>query len=402
MYRWSWSAAARWLKTGLESRSSSGGKSVNTMHSTEVVVVGAGAVGCSIAYWLAKRGKDVTLLDKGGPGTGSSVANFGLVWSSAKEPHTYMELNLRSSQLWPQMLDELGEDVEYRLGGLKIVLTQKNYEAQEALVERQRRSSLFRGRMISAAEARDMQPGLSPGIAGALFSPDDGDSNPIKWTYALLRGCRRQGVKVMRDTKVLGFDLGDENQVVAVLTDQGRIHASSAVNAAGVWAAQVAQMVGVTIGLYPQRGQLLITEAVPTILPMAQSTVRQSLDGNIYMGVTMEDVGLDWGTSPEGATKIAKNAARMVPLVQDLSIIRQFSGLRPMPRDGLPFIGAFPHVPGYYIAVGHSGNTLSPIHGKIISDLIVEGETDIPLEDYDPLRYDERGTRQAGPDRSGH
>jgi glycine/D-amino acid oxidase-like deaminating enzyme len=161
-------------------------------------------------------------------------------------------------------------------------------------------------------------------------------------------------------------------------------------------------MVGVTIGLYPQRGQVLISEAVPLILPIAQSTVRQSYDGNIHLGATMEDVGFDWSTSPEGAEKIAKNAAKMVPLTRDLSIIRQFSGLRPMPGDGLPFIGPIPHVPGYYIAVGHSGNTLSPIHGKIISDLVVEGETDIPLEDYDPLRYDERGTRKAGPDRSGH
>ena len=96
------------------------------------------------------------------------------------------------------------------------------------------------------------------------------------------------------------------------------------------------------------------------------------------------------------------NAIKMVPLIRDLSVIRQFSGLRPMPRDGLPFIGPIPHVPGYYIAVGHSGNTLSPIHGQIMSDLIVEGETSIPLDDYDPLRYDERGTRKAGPDRNGH
>ena len=375
---------------------------MKTIHRTEVVVVGAGAVGCSIAYWLAKRGKDVTLVEKSGPGTGSSVANFGLVWSSAKEPHTYMELNLLSSRLWPQMLDELGEDVEYRLGGLKVVLTEKDFEAQGALVERQRRSSLFQGRMISTAEARDMQPGLSPNIAGALYCPDDGDSNPIKWTYALLRGCKRQGVKVMRDTEVLGFDTGEGNQITGVVTSLGLIRAENAVNAAGVWAAQVAEMVGVTIGLYPQRGQVLISEAVPRILPTAQSTVRQSLDGNIYMGATMEDVGFDWSTSPAGAEKIAKNAAKMVPQVRELSVIRQFSGLRPMPRDGLPFIGAIPHVPGYYIAVGHSGNTLSPIHGKIISDLIVEGETDIPLDDYDPLRYDARGTRKAGPDRSGH
>lgn len=375
---------------------------MKTIHQTEVVVVGAGAVGCSIAYWLAKRGKAVTLVDRSGPGTGTSIANFGLVWCTGKEPHTYMELNLRSSWLWPGMIEELGEDVEYRRGGLQIVLTEKDYAEKEAMLERQGQSPLFRGRMISPQEVWDIQPGISREIVGAVYNPDDGDSNPIKWTYALLRGCKRIGVKVMRDTTVTGFDLDEGNQMTGVFTERGRIQTNYAVNAAGVWATEVARMVGVTIGLYPQRGQLLVSEAVPLVLPVAQSTVRQSLDGNFYMGTTTEDVGFDWSASIEGAEKLAKNAAKMVPVTRDLSVIRHFSGLRPMPRDGVPFLGPIPHVPGYYIAVGHSGNTLSPIHGKIISDLIVEGETDIPLEDYDPLRYDERGTRKAGPDRSGH
>lgn len=159
---------------------------MKTMHSTEVVVVGAGAVGCSIAYWLAKRGKDVTLVDKNGPATGTSVANFGQVWTSSKEPYTYMELNLRSSWLWPRMIEELGEDVDYRRGGLEILLTEEDCAAAEEKLERQSRSRLFRGRIISPPEVWDMQPGISREIAGAIYCPDDGDSDPIKWTYALL------------------------------------------------------------------------------------------------------------------------------------------------------------------------------------------------------------------------
>jgi len=373
---------------------------VKTIDSAEVVVVGAGAVGLSIAYWLARRGKSVIALDKGGPGTGTSIANFGLVWVSVKGPHTYMELNLRSSWLWPRMIEDLGEDVEYRRGGLKLILTEQEYAEMEAMLEQHRLSPFFREKIIPPQEVYEMQPGASRDILGAVYCPDDGDSNSIKWTYALLRGCRRLGVKVMRDTAVTGFDLGERNQVQGVFTGRGRIRAEYAVNAGGVWAAELARMVGVTIGLYPQRGQVLISEPAPSILPIPQSTVRQSLDGNIYMGLTTEDVGFDWSTSMEGAARIAKNAIRMVPAIRNLSVIRQFSGLRPMPRDGLPFIGEIPHVPGYYIAVGHHGNALSPIHGKIISDLIVEGETDIPLAEFDPLRYDERGARKARAGRS--
>jgi len=377
---------------------------VNTIHETEVVVVGAGAVGCSIAYHLATRGKAVTLVDKEGPGAGTSTANFGLVWVSVKEPYPYMELSLASSQLWPKLVAELGEDVELRQGGgLKLCLTEADYQKHAAIVERQRHSPLFEGRMISAQEARELQPGVSEAIAGALWSPHDGDCDPVKWTYALARGCQRVGVTFMAQTEVTGFDLDEESrQVTGVFTNRGRLATQCAVNAAGPWAAQVAEMVGVTLGLFPQRGQILITEPGPIVCPRPMSTVRQNARGQFYMGTTAEDVGFDWSTTAAGARKIAANAVKLVPATAQLSVLRQFAGLRPMPRDGLPFLGPVPHVPGYYIAVGHSGITLSPIHGKIISDLIVDGQTDVPLDLYNPLRYDPHGTTEPGPERTAH
>lgn len=370
---------------------------MKTIHSTEVVVVGAGAVGCSIAYWLAKRGKSVTLVDRRGPGTGTSMATSGLVWTSYKEPYTYMELNVRSSLLWPKMVEELGQDVELRQeqGGLKLALTEEDFIDLEALVERQRRSSLFKGRMMSPQEVFEIQPGVSRQIVGALWSPHDGDANPIKWVYALVRGCRRLGVKLMRDTEVTGFDLDEGNGVNGVFTDRGRIGAEYAVNAGGAWAGRLAEMVGVTIGLYPSRGQVLITERAPMLCPLPMSLMRQVPAGYFQIGVTYEDVGFDLSSTAEAAEELAKHAMKMVPLTRDLSVVRHFAGLRPMPKDGLPFLGPIPHVSGYYIAVSHSGHTLSAIHGKIISDLIVDGHTDVPIADYDPLRYDERGKREA-------
>ena len=378
---------------------------MKTIHKTEVVVIGAGAVGCSIAYWLAKRGKDVTLVDKSGVGAGTSTAAFGLIWSSAKEPFTYMELSLRSTLMWPKMVEELGEDVDLRQGqgGLTLCLTEEVYKAKEALIERQQRSPLFKAQMLSPQEVRELQPGVSPEIMGALWSPHDGDCNPIKWVYALARGCQRRGVKIMNHTEVIGFDQDGDNRVTSVfINNQERIGAEYVVNAAGPWATRLAEMVGVTIGLYPERGQVLISEPTSMICPVPMSTVRQDPSGQFFMGATFEDVGFDRSTTMEGAQKIAKNAVKMVPSTGKLAVVRQFAGLRPLPKDGLPFLGPIPHVPGYYLAVGHSGITLSPIHGKIISDLIVDGQTDIPLDDYDPLRYDEKGTKKAGPDRIGH
>ena len=377
---------------------------VDIVHSAEIVVVGAGAVGCSIAYWLAKRGKEVTLIDRAGPGAGSSTANFGLAWVHTKEPHTYMELSLRSSLLWPQMVEELGEDVELRhgKGGIQLLFSEAECLAAEAMLARQRRSPLFEGRLLTPLEVFDLQPGVSRQIAGATWSPHDADCNPIKWTYALARGCRRLGVRIMTDAEVTGFDLDGGGQVTGVVTRQGRIATRCVVNAAGVAAPELGKMVGVELGLSPERGQLLVTERAPMICPLPMSWMRQMPSGQFLLGTTFEDAGLDLSTTVEGARSVLRRAVAMVPSVRSLSIVRQFAGLRPMPKDGLPFLGPVPHVPGYYVAVGHSGNTLSPIYGKVISDLIVEGRTDVPIEDYDPLRYDPRGTRGGAEVRYGH
>jgi len=373
---------------------------MQTFHQTEVIVIGGGAVGCSIAYQLARRGKDVTLVDKAEPGAGTSTKNFGLVWVHTKEPHTYMELSLRSSLLWPKLVEALGEDVDLRQpGGLAPCLTEEDYERAAALIERQRRSPLFQGKMIPPDEVFAMQPGITRDLVGASWSPHDGSVNWIKWTHALARGCERAGVRMFHQTEVQAIERDKDNCITGVLTDRGRIVAPHVVCAAGPWSKGVAALVDLQIDFFPQKGQILITEATDMICPMTMDSVRQEPHGQFYMGTTHEDVGFDWSTTQEAYKSIRDYAARLVPATKDLRVVRHFAGLRPMPRDGKPILGPVPHVPGFYMATSHSGITLSPIHGKIISDLIVEGETDISIEDYDPLRFQRQGFRDT-PDRS--
>lgn len=361
---------------------------MQTIHQTEVIVIGGGAIGCSIAYQLARRGKDVTLVDKAEPGAGTSTKNFGLIWVHTKEPYAYMELSLRSSLLWPKLVEELGEDVDLRQpGGLAPCLTEADYTKAAALVERQQQSPLYQGKMIGPDEVFAMQPGITRDLVGASWSPHDGSVNWVKWTHALARGCERVGVRMFHQTEVTTIERDKDNCVTGVLTSHGRIGATAVVCAAGPWSKQIAALVGLEIDFFPQRGQILITEATNLICPMTMDSVRQEPHGQFYLGTTHEDVGFDWSTSAEAYQQIRSYAARLVPATKDLRVVRHFAGLRPMPRDGKPILGPVPAVPGFYMATSHSGITLSPIHGKIISDLIVEGETDIPLGDYDPLRF---------------
>jgi glycine/D-amino acid oxidase-like deaminating enzyme len=126
------------------------------------------------------------------------------------------------------------------------------------------------------------------------------------------------------------------------------------------------------------------------ILNHPKDGVRQTIEGNILMGTVHEDVGLDSSTTIEAAKKIADHAIRTFPILRDIPIIRQFSGIRTMPVDGLPFMGPVEKVPGLFISVSHSGITLAIVHGKVISELIVDGYTNVPIDCYKPERYTQK------------
>jgi sarcosine oxidase subunit beta len=370
---------------------------VKTIHETEVVVIGGGVVGCSIAFHLAKRGKHVILVDKNAPATGTSVACSGLVGSTFKFPHHYIDLSLKSCLLWPKMVEELGVDVGYRRGKgmISLCLTEEIYEKYAAWHQEHLISPLYRGRMMSAAEVREIQPGVAPDIAGAHINENDGECDVNKFMYGLVRGCKQAGVKMMRNSEVTSFDLGENGQVKGVIiNNEYRINTPVAVNAAGIWATKVAKMVGLDIDVYPDRGQVFITEPAPIICPEVMHDVGQFSTGQFHMGGAHELVGFDTAVTLPTLEDLTKKAIKFVPKIADLSVIRHFSGMRPMPRDRFPYMGSVPRLPGYYIAVGHSGFTLAAIYGKVFGDLIVDGHTDIPIGEYDPMRYEKKLAEQ--------
>jgi len=359
---------------------------VKTLGETDVVVVGSGAVGTSVAYHLAKRGKRVTVVDRAGTGAGTSAATFALIWVHSKEPAHYMELSLRSARMFPPLVRELDADVHLdQPGGLTLCLTEDDMAKGHAMVARQSVSRLYAGRVLDAAETHRLQPGLSPEVQGAIYSPEDGHIDSIRYVTALARAARRLGVEFRSYTEVTGIERKD-GMVTGVLTELGRIAAPHVVNAAGPHAAAVAKMVGIELPVYPVRGQVLVTLPMPRTLRMPMSGVRQNPTGHFFLGFTREDAGYDASVTAAGIRNIVRSAVRRVPILKEARLLRAFAGIRSMPLDGLPCLGPVPGVPGFYIAVSHSGITLSPLHGAVIADLICTGRTEIPIEPFDPLR----------------
>lgn len=357
--------------------------------SPDVVVVGAGARGASIAFYLARAGVRVTLIEKGFLGSGTSGANVGLVNVSGKTPEHYTAFSLLSGDMYAKLVADLDEPVDHqREGYFQVALSDSEAEQLVRHAARQSRVPGVTVEVIDARRARELEPALSPRIVAATFCAQDGNVDPLKLTVALGRAARRHGAQVLYHQEVTGIRL-DGGRIAGVTTSSGEIATAAVVDAAGVLVPHVARMVGVEVPLLPQRGQIYHLEALPPILRRPVHAIRQFRSGTVMVGTTNEFVGHDRSVTYEAGVRVLDRACQAVPALAGARVLRAWAGLRPMSPDGLPIYGAVPEVPGFYIAVGHSGITLAPITGQVFLDLITTGHTSLPVEPYGLARFTE-------------
>jgi len=364
---------------------------------SDVVVIGGGAIGTSIAYHLAKRNIDVVLVEKDDIASGTSGACDGFIFMQSKRPGVHLQMALESARMMERLSTELQRDIEYeKTGGMIVVKSQEDMPEMRKLVERQRKIGL-EVHLLDASEARRVEPCLSPDIAGATYSPMDAQVNPMSLCFAFAEAAKRMDAKILTDTEVTGISSTDD-RVNGVVTSRGVIRANVVVNAAGAYAPVIGRMVGVDLPITPRRGQVLVTEPVPRMLKrvvicsryitskfdsrQAQGSLgvglalEQTQAGSLLIGSTREFVGYDRSVTTEGIRAILEHASALVPIIGDLNIIRSFAGLRPYTPDGMPILGKVDGVGGFIVATGHEGDgiALSPITGFLIAELIATGE----------------------------
>lgn len=341
----------------------------------DAVVIGAGVLGCSVAYHLTKKGVKVIVLEKANIGSGTSATGVGAVNVQSKGPGFYLEMNMASSAYYPEFAAGLDGDIEYvPSGGCHIAETEAEMKKRVAFMEEQKKTPGFKVEYFFGKDVLEIEPALSPDVAGLTFCPLDAMINPFLLAWVTARTARRLGAVFETGTEVT--DIQSLGKGYKILTAKQEIfEAPIVVNCAGTGAKAIGAMAGADLQIDPMKGQLLVTERLPRVFRHLVSTLGQTASGNILIGATAHFGVDDTHVHYTDIKAMASRAVRLVPLLGKVSLIRSWAGIRPYPADGYPILGQVPGLPGFYVAAGHSGFTLTPIVGKIMSEMIVAGKT---------------------------
>ncbi len=355
--------------------------------SAEVVIVGGGVRGLVIAYGLAKAGIDVIVIEKRFVAAGASGLNMGYVNISGKKPAHYTRLSKISADMYPDLVRELDFDIEYeRNGSLEVAQTHEEWEELRKAVTERNQVAGLNMRMVDLNEMRQLEPALSPQLLGGAWCPVDGGVNALKLTRALARSAIIKGARICSNCEVLGIRV-KSGRIEEVVTTCGRFATHKVVNAAGIHVPQIAEMVGIHVPVFPERGQLIITEALPRFLRRSVGSYKQFEDGQVLIGTTNERVGENTGVTAKMLSGCAREAIKIIPALKHVRAIRCAAALRPMTPDRCPVYQKIDGISDFYVAAGHSGITLAPITDKIFTDMITTGQTDMSIDEYKVERF---------------
>lgn len=363
-------------------------KSSETMESYDVVIIGAGVVGNSIAYHLSEqKSHHILVIDKSFPLSGTSGSTQAWVWVHTKTPSWYGELSLYSSELYPYLERKIG-DVEYkRTGGMAPFFTESDREKAMKLAESQAKVGIDI-KVLSREEVLEKEPSFSPDVIGATFSNMDGNVNPFRLLELYTRAAKNNKVDYSFYNSV--FDIEQKGEGYLVHTQKGTFRTKKLVMAGGPWSKQLGALLNLEIPVKLVRGQVLVTEPLAPLLRYTIGGIRQANNGEVLIGYSKEEVGYNRQGTLDVIQETANMAISFVPALANANIVRSFSGVRVVPEDDLPILGEIPGYQNLYIATMHSGITLSPIVGTLMSELISDGETSLPLDSYSIARFDRR------------
>ena len=355
----------------------------------DAIVIGAGIAGTAAARALARAGCRVLVLDRAAPGAEASGAAAGMLAPQIEASHedTGLPLGLAARDAYPALIAELaaaGRPVAFNRAGILLVAFDEARREELQRVVRAQRAMGLDAEWLEGAELRRRQPGVGPEALGSMLAPHDGSVDNVALCAALMADARRHGAALEPATAV---ELVTRGGRVAGVRTADRLHeAPVVVLAAGAWSPLIRGLPR-SLPIEPVRGQMAAVPwpgDLPRTVLFGHGAYVVPRGGDAVLGSTMERVGFDRSTTPEGLTHIRAETSRLLPALRAAPQARTWAGFRPMTPDHRPVLGMDPDVGGLVYDTGHGRNgiLLGPLCGRIVRDLIVQGETRWDLAPY--------------------
>ncbi len=374
----------------------------------DVAVVGAGVIGLSIAWRLARCGLSIAVFDRGEAGTGTSFASTGMLAAAAEHKpggEDLLALAMESQRLWPEFRSHLEAEsnlsIDYRdEGTLVVALGRDEVERLRYRYEHQQRSGLGTS-WLSGAEVRALEPGLRPSLAAGISCSSDHQVDPRRLVPALVLALRSRGGQLVENCPVTSLETSG-GRISGVVTAAGSCQAQTVIAATGVWSGDGLLPAAVDIPVRPLKGQALAlrttrqTGTLSHVVWTEQVHLAPKGDGRLIVGATMEDTGFNPAITAGGALALLEGVHRALPSSEEMEIEAIWSGFRPTSDDDAPILGST-NVQGLLIATGHhrNGILLAPATAKAIEELVTAGAMAGTARLFQLERFQRRSAAEA-------
>jgi glycine/D-amino acid oxidase-like deaminating enzyme len=389
-------------------------------------VIGGGIVGAASAYYLARAGVAVTLVEAETLAFGATGRNLGFIWVHTRKVGPELDLVMNTRACLPDLVAELDENVDLQTNGGLVFFSDERQTPVMSEFVAQRVADGLPMSLLSGAEVRDLAPVLPAEVVGATFCELDAQIDPVLWARAFATAAKRCGASIREGVRVTRL-LREGDRIVGAETSEGPLLAGEVVLAAGGWSAALAAEAGVELPIHPMRLQVVQTRPMPRetrhvvygSMALKQYSIVQDLpsfdedlfvseaesrydmlllegmaqkaDGSYVLGCAMDYPGFVWDADLRGVSLINSVWMERVPRLRDAGFARAWGGVLPFTSDNLPIIDRVPDVDGLIVAAGHVfGNGAGPTTGQLVSSLVT-GST--PVISLEPFRAGRDGLR---------
>lgn len=359
----------------------------------DVIIIGAGIIGAATGYYLAKNKLKVLVLEKSFPCAGSTGRCIGGIRQQYTHPLS-INVMLESVRIFSSLKQEFGKEIEWYPGGyLFLAHSEDKKNTYLKAIQIQQKYGIP-VRFVSADDCSQIVKGLNTeALLGGAYCPTDGQANPFAVTYGYLDGIKKLNGQLLTNTEVIKINVLNNRVVSITTTDNSEYFAPVILNTAGPWAKQIGRLADIDIPVEPERHESLVTEACERLFDPMLVDYRtdgcyfiQNYGTGHFIGCytpVPNDPGEQIQATSEFLTEMPRRMARLVPRLENLKIIRQWAGSYEMTPDGNPIVDKTP-IDGFYVSVGMCGHgfMFGPALGKYMAELITQGKSSLPIDDF--------------------